>query len=156
MLIFTINFIFFTLRTHLHSHVNLHELKCQMCSKKFHRIQNLLNHLEHHISTKQLVCALCSDSFSSKDLLQNHIDEEHKKPQGEIKTSRTTCGVFVPEEKLDEHAKTHKNYPCPYCRKSFSLKAALRLVEYYLLNFQKIFWLKIITCLLIINYKYYL
>ncbi|XP_011494099.1 PREDICTED: zinc finger protein 510-like [Ceratosolen solmsi marchali] len=116
-----------TVRDHLHSHVDLRDMRCQICSKKFVRMQTLLNHLDEHITSKSLLCHLCTDNnFKSKDELQNHIHQEHKNYTREMHLTCETCGLEVPENEMKEHAKTHNNYPCPYCERSFTTKTILR------------------------------
>ncbi|OXU31088.1 hypothetical protein TSAR_014245 [Trichomalopsis sarcophagae] len=115
-----------TMRSHLLSHINLRELKCELCARRFQRIQTLLNHCDTHLRAKELTCVFCSTVLNNKESLQKHINEFHKRPAAVVESQCEVCGLRLPESEKEEHAKTHTTYPCPYCERSFSIKANLR------------------------------
>ncbi|XP_012251181.2 PR domain zinc finger protein 15-like isoform X2 [Athalia rosae] len=72
-------------------------LECDICDKKFDKIDYLYRHLRKH--TGEFICPSCLAVFARKENLLSH-----------------TCF----SQKLDYH------YECPYCQKPFMLKKYLR------------------------------
>ena len=95
---------YFTLQG-LHSHVirdHHHKIDCDVCGKKFSRIQLQVHKKSVHASEKLFKCKVkdCCKEFSRKEALVRHIAAIH-----EEKIDCDECGKRVPRSRLESHKK---------------------------------------------------
>ncbi|KAL7287761.1 hypothetical protein TKK_0018142 [Trichogramma kaykai] len=117
------------MRSHLESHVDMNILQCLVCNKKLGRIQQLFNHLDTHLHKLSMACTICNRSFDNKIQLQVHINVEHRKLKEKMYKCKT-CGEQVAEDKKVQHFKSHSNYACSQCEKTFDSRKMLRNHSY--------------------------
>ena len=95
---------------------------CDVCGKKFTRLESLLLHLRnlHDKNEKTFQCDKCEETFNKKANFVRHID-------GRNKNSCHKCWAeFCTKRKLLKHAQIHVTYECVHCKKTFANKQNLR------------------------------
>lgn len=114
-----------SLVSHLTSHIDFQKLKCKLCDKTFSRPSGLVQHGEVHLKSEKLSCGICSLGVKSKAGLELHLEQEHFN-EANTKFKCEVCGEMILEKNRERHMKNHSGYSCPYCQRTFVVKAILR------------------------------
>ncbi|XP_075222193.1 uncharacterized protein LOC142324933 isoform X2 [Lycorma delicatula] len=125
--------VFFSLKK-LNKHEKEHKkdnlLRCEACSVKFDKKENLQKHnlLVHNIG-EYVCCEVCDKKFVSKSSLHCHKRNVHGSQQhlcpycGQM---YKTLGALRSHLK-DKHSDSSKNFHCPTCKKSFKNNSKLKI-----------------------------
>ncbi|CRK96021.1 CLUMA_CG009461, isoform A [Clunio marinus] len=130
-----------TLRHHLKNvHFNLKPYQCDICEKKFCKInlaQHMITHIDFEHRKKEFHCQICGTSFFKKQHLQTHMIGVHEKPK------HLTCSIcgrtFWTEKGLENHKLRPHNIPCKICGKMLrksALKEHLNVVHFKIKRYQ--------------------
>ena len=101
------------------------EYECEICNKKFTKVEILKRHIKTHIKEKEFKCSYCTKTFDRRDVLNDHIRNHTGEKPFECKfcKKKFTRG-FV----LLRHMRIHGEglYKCDYCHKGFDRKDTFR------------------------------
>jgi len=101
------------------------DFECELCNKKFTKVEILKRHIKTHLKDKEFKCSYCSKTFDRRDVLNDHIrNHTGEKPfECNICKKKFTRG-FV----LLRHMRTHGEglYKCDFCHKGFDRKDTYR------------------------------
>ncbi|KAI4491838.1 hypothetical protein M0804_003230 [Polistes exclamans] len=112
--------------------IDKNNIKCNICSILFHRLDKCKVHVWSHLNMKPYKCKICDFATGTISNVRCHIRKRHLriKPFG-----CNTCGKkYVAAVQLAEHLNTHKSvHPfkhkdihCSVCEKDFKSKAKMR------------------------------
>ncbi|CAB3363735.1 Hypothetical predicted protein [Cloeon dipterum] len=109
-----------------HPHFGSKELQhCYVCSQRFVFPKALSLHLEQHhgLLAPHLTCSVCFTQLSSQSELKAHMRKHSL-----IESCQFCYSHFPSKQQLAQHlSSVHvKQFPCPYCRKSFDHKVVYR------------------------------
>ncbi|CAH1778372.1 unnamed protein product, partial [Owenia fusiformis] len=99
--------------------------ECNVCLKKFKRLQEVQKHGVVHTGEKHFKCDICFKKFGHKDHMDRHIKSFHKKTEKRNYKCNTCLKSFKRSEHLENHRRTHtgeKPFKCEICLRTFSRK----------------------------------
>jgi len=99
--------------------------ECELCNKKFTKIEILKRHIKTHLKDKEFKCTYCAKTFDRRDVLNDHI----RNHTGEKPFECTICKKkFTRGFVLLRHMRTHGEglYKCDFCMKGFDRKDTYR------------------------------
>ncbi|XP_061162362.1 zinc finger protein 26-like [Saccostrea echinata] len=119
-----------SLRRHLLTHLGLTERSCDICGKKYKKVESYREHMRQHAMEKQgvqkLMCDVCGMSFYLQRQLKHHMRRHGEK---KFKCAVQDCHwSFYFANELDAHMKSHtKHRPflCDQCGYSAGTKNRL-------------------------------
>ncbi|KAJ6646328.1 Transcription factor grauzone [Pseudolycoriella hygida] len=79
------------------------------CSKKFYRLQNMLQHCQWHINPESFKCDHCPKNFSDKYRLRDHVNLCHSDENDKIFTCTECDKTFSKQHYLNAHLKKGHN-----------------------------------------------
>ena len=100
--------------------------ECEFCDERFAREDTLLQHKATHNVVEKIECENCECKFTLRKNYKRHI----KEALGEDGSPQHVCAIcgkeFCNGKLLSGHMNAcHKNYSCPLCNQSFTLKKNL-------------------------------
>jgi transcription elongation factor Elf1 len=101
-------------------------IRCEKCEEVFTSRDYLVKHLEKHQSNEEFKCDLCNTKFLWRKTMKRHKIEMFD-TDGSPKHVCEMCGIHVCTGKLlrAHHISVHRNFICPACGQSFTLKRNL-------------------------------
>lgn len=119
-----------SLRRHLLTHLGLTERSCDICGKKYKKVESYREHMRQHAMEKQgvqkLMCDVCGMSFYLQRQLKHHMRRHGEK---KFKCSEKDCHwSFYFANELDAHMKSHtklRPFLCDQCGYSAGTKNRL-------------------------------
>lgn len=119
-----------SLRRHLLTHLGLTERSCDICGKKYKKVESYREHMRQHAMEKQgvqkLMCDVCGMAFYLQRQLKHHMRRHGEK---KFKCTEKDCHwSFYFANELDAHMKSHtKHRPflCDQCGYSAGTKNRL-------------------------------
>lgn len=119
-----------SLRRHLLTHLGLTERSCDICGKKYKKVESYREHMRQHAMEKQgvqkLMCDVCGMSFYLQRQLKHHMRRHGEK---KFKCAVKDCHwSFYFANELDAHMKSHtklRPFLCDQCGYSAGTKNRL-------------------------------
>ncbi|GAB0097747.1 hypothetical protein DMENIID0001_134130 [Sergentomyia squamirostris] len=120
----------FVTANHLKCHLESHEQKevqCNLCSKKFTRMQSLRKHQKIHKAEHEHKCSKCPKTYPFRFQLKQHeLQHDNSRPH--------KCAIcdraFVLKENLKKHLLIHTNekkFVCDVCGRKFTRNTTLKV-----------------------------
>ncbi|KAB7496889.1 Zinc finger protein [Armadillidium nasatum] len=113
-----------SLRAHIHLHMNVKPYECKYCKKRFTQSSVLKNHIRIHTGETPYKCQTCGKGFKTLSIMRRHTS----KHSTERPFKCSTCPkAFKSKDDLQSHKKTHKSGPhsCQYCDITFETRRPL-------------------------------
>ena len=113
---------------------NKEAMQCEKCLKPYGSLYQLCEHLKKFHFNVKPKCMFCDEIFEVRKELSEHIKsfhaEEHKKRFKNLKNQEKLpceqCGKMISKRFMHSHLRSHKEYVCDKCGKSFNFQAKLR------------------------------
>jgi len=101
------------------------DFECELCNKKFTKVEILKRHIKTHLKEKEFKCQYCNKTFDRRDVLNDHVRNHTGEKPFECQTCKKK---FTRGFVLLRHMRTHGEglYKCDFCMKTFDRKDTFR------------------------------
>lgn len=134
------------LRAHQRTHTDERPFGCPYCQSRFKTKFHMENHAKRHTkgSEGQFLCLICAEGFTEPETLKSHcktheqVDEALRKKEGLIENKSKyatwySCELckkkFIRADLLNKHMRTHNEFQCSVCDKTFQSLENLNVHE---------------------------